>query len=68
MNTLQFKTNLKCDGCVAKLKPVLEARADLVKNWEVDLNQKTLSVTTDADAGKIQDLVAQAGYKAELIP
>ena len=67
MNTLEFKTNMKCDGCVAKLKPIMEANAGLVANWSVDMSQKTLSVQTDAGAAQIQDLVAQAGFKADLI-
>ena len=67
METVQFKTNIKCSGCIATVTPVLN---ELVgqDNWEVDLQSpdKILTVATDeADKQEIKQAVEKAGYKAE---
>lgn len=67
METVQFKTNIKCSGCIATVTPVLN---ELVgqDNWEVDLQSpdKVLTVSTE-EAGKqeIKQAIEKAGYKAE---
>ncbi|OQP60465.1 heavy metal transport/detoxification protein [Niastella vici] len=67
METVQFKTNIKCSGCIATVTPVLN---ELVgqDNWEVDLQSpdKVLTVSRE-QAGKqeIKQAVEKAGYKAE---
>jgi copper chaperone len=69
METVQFKTNIKCSGCIATVTPVLN---ELVgeDNWEVDLQSpdKVLTVSTE-QAGKeeIKKAVEKAGYKAETV-
>jgi copper chaperone len=35
METLKFKTNIKCGGCVATVTPYLNKFSDIEK-WEVD--------------------------------
>lgn len=69
LQTLQFKTNIKCSGCIAKVTPVLNEVAG-EDNWEVDLQSadKVLTVSTDqADQQKIKQAIEQAGYKAEAL-
>ncbi|SFE84857.1 Copper chaperone CopZ [Chitinophaga sp. CF118] len=69
METVQFKTNIKCSGCIATVTPVLNDLAGQ-DNWEVDLQSpdKVLTVSTDK-AGKkeIQQAIEKAGYKAEAL-
>lgn len=68
METIRFKTNIKCSGCVAKVTPFLnEALGE--DNWEVDYNNpsKILTVVGEKDQTKIIQAVEQAGYKAETI-
>jgi copper chaperone CopZ len=70
MNTLQFKTNIKCSGCVAKTTPYLnEAVGE--DNWEVDVQNpnKILTVATDAkvDEATVVEALKKAGYTAEKI-
>lgn len=68
METIRFKTNIKCSGCVAKVTPFLnEALGE--DNWEVDYNNpsKILTVIGEKDQTKIIQAVEQAGYKAETI-
>ncbi len=69
METVQFKTNIKCSGCIAAVTPVLNEVAGQ-DNWEVDLRSpdKLLVVSTDK-AGKeqIQQAIEKAGYKAEAV-
>lgn len=68
METIRFKTNIKCSGCVAKVTPFLnEALGE--DNWEVDYNNpsKILTVVGEEDQTKIIQAVERAGYKAETI-
>ncbi|HEY8893378.1 MAG TPA: heavy-metal-associated domain-containing protein [Niastella sp.] len=67
METVQFKTNIKCSGCIATVTPVLNELVGKDK-WEVDLQSpdKVLTVSTE-EAGKqeIKQAIEKAGYKAE---
>lgn len=65
--TLKFKTNIKCMGCVATVTPALDETVG-PGNWEVDLQspEKQLTVKTEvADAGKVVAALGKVGYKAE---
>ena len=66
---LTFKTTLKCGGCEAKVKPLLDA-LDQVKEWSVDLTVQPKTVTVNGDNIQASDIIAKkekAGFKAELI-
>ena len=70
METLKFKTNIKCSGCIATVTPFLNKTVG-ENNWQVDLQapEKVLTVHTDKtmkEAEVIQSL-QEAGYKAEKI-
>jgi len=70
MQTLKFKTNIKCAGCIAKSTPYLnEAVGE--DNWEVDINNpnKVLTVATSepVDANQVIEAVKSAGFNAEKI-
>ncbi|MEC5146340.1 heavy-metal-associated domain-containing protein [Chitinophaga sp. 212800010-3] len=67
METVQFKTNIKCSGCVAAVTPALDNLAGQ-DNWEVDLQSpdKILTVAVDkAGKDEIKQAIEKAGYKAE---
>ncbi|CAG4990529.1 hypothetical protein DYBT9275_00550 [Dyadobacter sp. CECT 9275] len=66
MQTLKFKTNIKCDGCVATVTPFLNGD-EHIENWQVDLQSadRVLTVTTDQSAAEISELVKKAGYAAQ---
>jgi len=69
MNTTQFKTNIKCSGCIAAVTPVLNEMVG-AENWEVDLTSadKTLTVTKEnLDKSEIRNAIEKAGYKAEAL-
>ena len=69
METIKFKTNINCGGCIMKVEPFLNAEKAITK-WEVDTNapQKILSVDMEvADSEKVIDVVSKAGYKIELL-
>lgn len=64
----QFKTNIKCSGCIAKITPYLDANND-IRHWGVDTGSpdKTLTVETDKLTDEmIRQIVHEAGYTAEL--
>lgn len=68
METLKFKTNIKCGGCIATVTPFLNADKN-IENWQVDLESadRILTVETDQPATEIADLVKKAGYAAQEI-
>jgi copper chaperone len=65
--TFVFKTNINCDGCVAKVTSILDA-TDTIEKWTVDTTNrdKILSVTTNGiSKSKIMDMVQKTGFKIE---
>ena len=69
MKTIQFKTNIKCAGCVANVTSELNKTVG-EHNWNVDVQSTDKILTIAADgvtATAIQAAVEKAGYKAEKI-
>jgi len=69
METIQFKTNIKCGGCVANVTGELNKAAG-ENNWKVDTQSTDKILTIAADgvtATAIQAAVEKAGYKAAKI-
>ena len=67
METLKFKTNIKCGGCIAAVTPHLNS-ANTVEKWEVDLANpnKILSVHGENLSEKeVIEKVQKAGYTIE---
>ncbi len=65
MNTLKFKSNIKCTGCLETVTPHLN-EVDAISSWEVDLlsPNKTLTVTSEDRAeDKIVNAVKNAGFE-----
>ena len=65
----QFKTNIKCSGCIEAVTPYLNAN-NAISHWQVDTNdtQKILTVETDKLTSEmIREIVEKAGYKAEAL-
>lgn len=62
--TRRFKTNLRCDGCVAAVKPHLD-REPGVARWEVHVASpdKTLTVYGNAPAESVKAAVARGGFQ-----
>lgn len=69
METMRFRTNAKCQGCVGAIANKLNKIVD-ASNWVLDLSSpdKVLEVTTDLPRETIIETVAQAGFKAEPMP
>ncbi|MBY0543188.1 MAG: cation transporter [Pedobacter sp.] len=70
METLKFKTNIKCGGCIAAVTPHLN-NLSAIKKWEVDTQNPdkilTVEVKQGIDTDQIIDTLEEAGYKAEKI-
>jgi copper chaperone len=67
--TLSFKTNINCSGCVSKVKPLLD-EASGICHWNVDTDnkEKILSVhSAGISAGDIIATVKKAGFNIEQI-
>lgn len=68
METINFKTNIKCSGCVAQVTPALNSAVG-ENSWQVDTisPSKILSVTNSGvSPEQIIEAVQKAGFKAEL--
>jgi len=68
METLKFKTNIKCGGCIATVTPFLNADENIEK-WGVDLlsADRVMTVETNHSSEEVTKLVKKAGYTAEEI-
>ena len=68
METLKFKTNIKCTGCLAKVTPSLNETVG-ENNWKVDLEapEKTLIVESSTSESEVVAAVKEAGFEAEKI-
>ncbi len=71
MKTFKFKTNLKCNNCVAKVREQLDTTSE-IQSWTVDLKspERIMTVETDDEevAGKVKKILTDAGYLAEICP
>ncbi|GAB3921347.1 heavy-metal-associated domain-containing protein [Mucilaginibacter myungsuensis] len=70
METLKFKTNIKCGGCIAAVTPSLNGLAGIEK-WEVDTAnpEKILTVQAQSEVTpeQIVGTLKEKGYIAEKI-
>jgi copper chaperone len=69
METLKFKTNVNCGGCVATVTPHLNKIKGIGK-WNVDTSNP-LKVLTVETSGLLPEVIVEtlkeAGYKAALM-
>ena len=64
METLRFKTSLKCGGCIKAITPGLDSMKTIEK-WSVDLENpdKVLEVEASEDISELViESVKKAGY------
>lgn len=67
MKTKQYKTNINCSGCLAKITPVLNPLLG-ENQWEVNTNHKDKILTVSLETLNEESLVEQvkkAGFKIE---
>lgn len=67
METLKFKTNIKCNNCVSKVAPYLHSSPN-ISDWNVDLESpdRILTVTGEGITKElVNEALQKAGYKAE---
>lgn len=66
-DALSFRTNIMCNGCIAKVKPILDDAVGIA-SWKVDLDSpdRVLSVVSDGmTQDEIMALVRNAGFTIE---
>jgi len=67
MSTLQFKTNINCGGCVARVTPRLNETKGIL-SWKVDTDNpdKILTVETETlGSENIVEVVKKVGFNIE---
>ncbi|MBD8489610.1 heavy metal transport/detoxification protein [Echinicola sp. CAU 1574] len=64
---IQLKTNIKCEACVATVKPKLDKLPHT--KWKVDLTSPDRILTAEGEANvrEIISALEDAGYKGEPI-
>lgn len=68
-NNFQFKTNINCGGCVAKVTPFLND-SEGIYHWDVDTTNKDKVLTVKSEGLSEQEViqvVEKAGFKIEPI-
>lgn len=61
----QFATNLRCQSCVAKIKPLFDAEPS-INHWTVETSSPDKAITVHGDnvsSDTVHRLLEQAGYK-----
>lgn len=67
MDTFKYKTNIKCESCVAKVSRFLDESIN-ISEWSVGLENPDIILTVTGNGIKneyIKELLLKAGYKAE---
>lgn len=67
MGETVFKTNIKCDGCIAKVNGILNDLVGIGK-WSVDVAQPTKPLTINNESVTLDNLkmsLDKVGYTAE---
>ncbi len=65
METIRFKTNLKCGGCIKAITPGLES-LNIIDTWNVDLENpdRVLEIKASVDVSEqVIESVKKAGYQ-----
>ena len=66
---MKFKTNIKCDGCIATVTPILDDAVG-AGNWNVDIGGPLRILTVEnveISPTEIKTGLATVGYQAEEI-
>ncbi|MGB5928976.1 MAG: cation transporter [Cyclobacteriaceae bacterium] len=68
MNTLKFKTNINCGGCLKSVTPHLN-ELDSIESWKVDIENpdKILEVKLEGEENEVVEAVTKAGFKIERV-
>lgn len=67
METLKYKTNINCGGCVATVTPYLD-KLEGIQQWEVNTDDPNKILTVSGENlqdAAIQQAVEEAGFNAE---
>lgn len=65
METLKFKTNINCGGCVKAVTPHLD-QVDQVESWQVDTDNPNKILEIKSETGEqqpVMEAVKQAGFE-----
>ncbi|MEQ8626953.1 heavy-metal-associated domain-containing protein [Ekhidna sp.] len=68
METIKFKTNINCGGCLKSVTPHLN-ELDSIESWKVDIENpdKILEVRLEGDQNEVVKAVTEAGFEIEKV-
>ena len=67
MKSLEFKTTINCNNCVAKVTPYLDSVKGII-HWEVDIKNPAKILTVygeEITSEEVKAKVKEAGYSIE---
>lgn len=66
METIKFKTNINCGGCLKSVTPLLN-KLDIIDSWKVEIENpdKILEVKLDGNENEVVKAVTEAGFEIE---
>ena len=65
MHTMIFKTNTKCEGCLAKIEEILQGKISR-EEWNLDLSDSNRPLNVASDklaADDVVELISKVGFK-----
>ncbi len=70
MSKISIDTDMHCQGCVAKVKPILEKDQSIL-NWEADYSKEGVTLELEGDgisAAYVHKLIQREGYSVLNLP
>lgn len=67
MNTLKFKSNINCTGCLSKVTPFLD-NEESIEKWKVDLENPNKLLTiegSEVSEEKVISTLRKVGFEAQ---
>lgn len=56
-NQFTFKTNINCQGCISKVKPVLDGNPNISK-WSIDTENPNKLLTVESEILSEEDIIS----------
>lgn len=69
METIKFKTNINCGGCLKSVTPHLN-ELDSIESWKVDIENPNKILEVKLESGDEEDVikaVTEAGFEIEKV-
>jgi copper chaperone len=66
-NTYVFKVEMTCEGCSGAVKRILERNQDKVSDFKIDLEGKTVTVTSALSKDEVEVILKKCGKEVTFL-